>query len=97
MSQITQAEAEEMINAYRAENPNAIKSFWLNKDVIDFIRSTNELNGIRVYPALSGTEGENMIIAPTCVIDPGPGNDDQGYFNYSEPNPPYSGNSIGSL
>ncbi len=97
MSQITKTEAEEMINNYRSENPDAIKSFWLDDKIIDFIKNTASLSGIRVYPALNEEENENIILAPTCGIESGPGHVDQAYFNYSNPNPPYSGNSIGSL
>lgn len=97
MSAITKAAAEEMINNYRTAHPKAIKSFWLDSEIIAFIKNIENLSGIRVYPAINDAENENIILAPTSAIEPGPGNNDEAYFNFSNPNPPYTDNSIGSL
>lgn len=67
MSRISFEQAKENIKRYRDANPIEIKSYWLNKEVIDFIKNAEDLSGIRVYPAMYADGGLNVILSPTKV------------------------------
>ena len=95
MSSISFEQAKENIDRYREANPNAIRCFWINQDIINFIKATEGLSGIRIYPAMYEDNSLNIILSPTTQGDPG--QIDTEYFNYSEPCPPATSNCIGDI
>ena len=95
-SQISYAEALEMINRYRDGLPkDSLKSVWLNHEVVDMIRSNQEVTGIRVYLAKQTDNAVTTILAPTSENSESI-NTDLGYFDYGIPCPTGCEGSIGS-
>ena len=94
MSSISFEQAKENIDRYREANQNAIRCFWINQEIINFIKATEDLSGIRIYPAMYEDNSLNIILSPTTQGEPG--QIDTDYFNYSDLCPP-SQNCIGDV
>lgn len=101
-SKMPRSEAVEHINHYRNNHPGAIKSVWLNREIIDFIvrNASSNMSGIRVYmakykhgvPPVVGNPGienkETVILAPTLAGTTGDLDFPDSYFNFGRPCPP---------
>lgn len=99
-SRIKKEEALKMITAYKATVPaNALKSAWLDKDVVEFIKENADkmhITGIRAYLGLDAKGVTNIILAPTTQKGKENVDIENGYFDLSRPCPPYCDGGIAS-
>ena len=102
-TQIPAAKAWEFINNYRRNLPaGSLKSAWLNRDIIDAciaLNETNQLDGIRVYPAKYSEDDPGgkyskdadtiiLVLTENSLANEGK-NIDTAFFDYSQICPPH--------